>query len=66
MKMGESSNRLGPRSSTARGRKRHSTRGNDIMTATTPATAARPVDDNVGKALGTDEFLLKAGHTVKT
>jgi hypothetical protein len=29
------------------------------MTATSPATAARPVYTDIGKALGTDYFLLK-------
>ena len=33
------------------------------MTAPSPATAARPVYSDVGKALGTDYFLLKADLT---
>ena len=35
------------------------------MTATTPATSARPVYDNIGKALGTDYFLLKESLTAE-
>src|SRR5258708_4193359 len=33
------------------------------MTAPSPATAARPVYTDIGKALGTDYFLLKADLT---
>jgi glutaryl-CoA dehydrogenase len=33
------------------------------MTATSPATSSRPVFPNIGKALGTDYFLLKAELT---
>ena len=33
------------------------------MTATSPATSARPVYTDIGKALGTDYFLLKADLT---
>ena len=35
----------------------------DTMTAPSPATAARPVYTDIGKALGTDYFLLKADLT---
>ena len=52
--------RLARRASTANGRKR--TKGNDTMTTTNPA---RPVYDNLRKALGTDYLLLKAGVTAE-
>ncbi len=35
------------------------------MTATSPATSARPVYTDIGKALGTDYFLLKADLTAE-
>ena len=35
------------------------------MTAPSPAKAARPVYTNIGKALGTDYFLLKADLTAE-
>src|SRR3954469_15468973 len=35
----------------------------DAMTASSPATDARPVYTDIGKALGTDYFVLKADLT---
>jgi glutaryl-CoA dehydrogenase len=43
----------------------HPTEGKDIMTTTESATSSRPVYTNIGKALGTDYFLLKAGLTAE-